>query len=250
MASESPSSAPAHPAPEYFATTHWSVVLTAQRSDSTRAHTALSHLCQTYWYPLYAYVRRQGQSAHDAQDLTQEFFARLLAKNYLAVADRERGRFRSFLLASLKHFLANEWKRARAAKRGGGHELISLNDEEAESRYALEPADNTTAEKIFERRWATTLLDQAIAKLRDEYVHAEKADLYAQLKDCLTVESRSVPYSALAVRLKMSEGAIKVAVHRLRARYREVLREEIAQTVSSVEDVEEELQHLFAALGN
>ena len=243
------SSVPA-PGPEYFATTHWSVVLTAQRHDSTRAHTALSSLCRTYWYPLYAFVRRQGHNAHDAQDLTQEFFARLLSKNYLATVAPERGKFRSFLLASLKHFLANEWKRSRAAKRGGGQEIISLNDDEAESRYALEPADDTTAEKIFERRWATTLLDQVVHRLRDEYARAEKLQLYDALKNCLTVESRSVPYAQLGAQLNMSEGAIKVAVHRLRQRYREILREEIAQTVSSAEEVEEELRHLFAALGN
>lgn len=225
-------------------------MLTAQRHDSTRAHAALSSLCRTYWYPLYAFVRRQGHSAHDAQDLTQEFFAKLLAKNYLAAVAPERGKFRSFLLASLKHFLANEWKRTQAAKRGGGQQLISLDDHEAESRYALEPADNTTAEKIFERRWATTLLDQVVNRLRDEYARAEKLALYDALKGCLTVESRSAPYAELGVKLNMSEGAIKVAVHRLRQRYREVLREEIAQTVSSPEEVEDELRHLFAALGN
>ena len=250
MASETPTERAALPGPEYFATTHWSVVLTAQRHDSTRAHAALSNLCQTYWYPLYAFVRRQGHGAHDAQDLTQEFFARLLEKNYLAVADRERGKFRSFLLASLKHFLANEWNRAQAAKRGGGQVIASLNETDAEGRYALEPADTVTAEKIFERRWATTLLDQVVSRLRDEYGRAEKATLYGHLKQCLTVESRAVPYAELAARLEMSEGAVKVAVHRLRARYRELLREEIAQTVSSSGEVEEELRHLFAALGN
>lgn len=250
MASEPPSEKVSFPTPEYFATTHWSVVLTAQRSDSTHAHAALSSLCQTYWYPLYAFVRRQGYGAHDAQDLTQEFFARLLAKNYLAVVTREKGKFRSFLLAALKHFLANEWNRAQAAKRGGGREVISLNDTEAESRYRLEPADNTTAEKIFERRWATTLLDQVLNRLRGEYARAEKADLYEHLKGCLTVESQSAPYAELATRLNTSEGAIKVAVHRLRARYRELLRTEIAQTVSSEAEVEDELRYLFAALGS
>jgi RNA polymerase sigma-70 factor (ECF subfamily) len=249
MASEPSIERAGLPGPEYFATTHWSVVLTAQRNDSTRAHAALSHLCRAYWYPLYAFVRRQGYSAHDAQDLTQEFFTRLLAKNYLAVVARERGKFRSFLLGSLKHFLANEWNRAQAAKRGGGREIISLDETDAEGRYALEPADDSTAEKIFERRWATTLLDQVVARLRDEYVRAEKTELYETLKNCLTVESRTVPYAELAARLSTTEGAIKVAVHRLRARYREALRDEIAQTVSSAEEVEEELRHLFAGLG-
>ena len=250
MASEIPTERPALPSPEYFATTHWSVVLTAQRSDSTRAHAALSQLCQTYWYPLYAFVRRQGHGAHDAQDLTQEFFARLLEKNYLAVVARERGKLRSFLLAALQHFLANEWHRARAARRGGGQVIASLNETDPEGRYVREPADETTAEKIFERRWATTLLEQVVRRLRAEFGRAEKAELYDALKNCLTIERRAVPYAELAARLQMSEGAIKVAVHRLRARYREVLRDEIAQTVSSPEEVEEELRHLFAALGN
>jgi RNA polymerase sigma-70 factor (ECF subfamily) len=249
MASESPNEPTVLP-PEYFATTHWTVVLAAQRSDSTRAHAALSSLCQAYWYPLYAFVRRQGHGPHDAQDLTQEFFSRLLSKNYLAVVARERGRFRSFLLGALKHFLANEWNRAQAAKRGGGQALISLNEVDAEGRYQLEPADTVTADKIFERRWATTLLDQVLNRLRDEYARAEKAALYERLKGCLTVESRAAPYAELATQLNMSEGAIKVAVHRLRHRYREVLREEIAQTVSTPTEVEEELRHLFAALAN
>jgi RNA polymerase sigma factor (sigma-70 family) len=250
MASESPTEGVALPGPEYFATTHWSVVLTAQRSDSTRAQAALSNLCRAYWYPLYVFVRRQGHSPHDAQDLTQEFFARLLAKNYLAEVVRERGKFRSFLLTALKHFLANEWDRACAAKRGGGQTTISLNETDAEGRYQLEPPDTLTAEKIFDRRWATTLLDQVVARLRDEYAQAEKLELYEALKGCLTIESRAAPYAQLAVQLNMSEGAVKVAAHRLRQRYRVVLREEIAQTVSSQAEVEEELRHLFAALGN
>ena len=250
MASKSPTERADLPGPEYFATTHWSVVLTAQRSDSTRAHAALSSLCRAYWYPLYAFVRRQGHSPHDSQDLTQEFFARLLAKNSLAVVARERGRFRTFLLTALKHFLTNEWDRAQAAKRGRGQTIISLNETDAEGRYQLEPPDTATPEKIFERRWATTLLDQVVARLRDEYARAEKLELYEALKGCLTVESRAAPYAELGAQLKMSEGAVKVAAHRLRQRYRVVLREEIAHTVSSPEEVEEELRHLFAALGN
>ena len=250
MASESPTEGVALPGPEYFATTHWSVVLTAQRSDSTRAHAALSNLCRTYWYPLYVFVRRQGHNPHDAQDLTQEFFARLLAKNYLAEVARGRGKFRSFLLAALKHFLANEWDRACAAKRGGGQNTISLNETDAEGRYQLEPPDTATAEKIFDRRWATTLLDQVLARLRDEYAHAEKLELYECLKGCLTVENRAAPYAQLAAQLNMSEGAVKVAAHRLRQRYRAVLREQIAQTVSSPAEIEDELRHLFVALGN
>lgn len=233
---------------DYFATTHWSIVLAAQRSDPSRAYAALSKLCQTYWYPLYAFVRRQGHSPEDAQDLTQDFFARLLAKNYLAEVAREKGKFRSFLLAAMKHFLANEWDRARAAKRGGGQVLISLNDTEAENRYRLEPADPMSADKIFERRWAMTLLEQVLSRLRHEHVRAGKVELYEQLKACLSGARDSAPYAELAVRLKLTEGAIKVAVHRLRQRYRELLRDEIAQTVSAPAEVEEELRHLFSVL--
>jgi RNA polymerase sigma factor (sigma-70 family) len=234
---------------ESFLTTRWSVVLDAQRqSDSTRVTDALSHLCRIYWYPLYAFVRRNGHSPHDAQDLTQEFFRRLLGKDYLAAADPARGRFRSFLLSALKHFLANEWDRSHAQKRGGGNALISLDDVEAEARYALEPVDNCSPDKLFERRWATILLDQVLARLRRDYAAAGKAELYDVLKECLTFESATALYTELAARLNMSEGAVKVAVHRLRARYRELLREEIAQTVSSPAEVEEEIRQLFTAL--
>lgn len=231
---------------EYFLTTHWSVVLNAQGDDSSCARDALAHLCHAYWYPLYAFVRRQGHPADDAQDLTQEFFSRLLAKNYLAAADPGRGKFRSFLLSSLKHFLANEWDRAHAQKRGAGHQLISLDDTQAEAQYALEPADNTSPDKLFERRWATTLLDQVLSRLRAEYEGTERGKLYAAIKGCLTQEA--APYAELAASLAMSEGAVKVAAHRLRARYRELLREEIAQTVSSAGEVEDEIRHLFTAL--
>lgn len=234
---------------DYFATTHWSVVLTAQRSDSTHARDALASLCQTYWYPLYAFVRRQGHGPHDAQDLTQEFFARLLAKNYLADVTREKGKFRSFLLAALKHFLANERDRAQAAKRGGGHVFLSLNDTDAETRYLLEPADQMTADKIFERRWALTLLEQVLKRLRDEQARAGKEALYEHLKGCLTADQATAPYAELAATLHMTEGAVKVVVHRLRHRYRELLREEIAQTVAGPAEVEDEIRHLFAALG-
>jgi len=238
-----------NPGPDYFATTHWSVVLTAQRTDTTRAQAALARLCQTYWYPLYAFVRRLGHNPHDAQDLTQEFFARLLAKNYLAGVAPEKGNFRSFLLASLKHFLANEWDRAHAAKRGGGQTIISLDDTDAENRYRLEPVDNMTADKLFDRRWVMTLLEQVMARLRSEYAQNEDADLYERLKDCLGGSRASAPYARLAADLRMTEGAVKVAVHRLRARYRELLREEIAQTVTTQGEVDEEIRHLFSLLG-
>ncbi len=231
-----------------FVTTHWSVVLTAGGSDSTRAQDALARLCQTYWYPLYAYVRRRGSSPHDAEDLTQEFFARLLRANYLGNAQREKGRFRWFLLSALKHFLANEWDRARAKKRGGGKAAISLNAEAAESRYTLEPADTLTAERIYERRWALTLLDQVLRTLEREHELTGKRELFDELRFCLTGERSKLPYAELAARLGMSEAAVKVAVHRLRRRYRELLRAEIANTVSSPEEVEDEIRHLFDVL--
>ena len=196
-----------------FATTRWTVVLKAGRSDTTQARAALSRLCQTYWYPLYAYVRRQGHRPHDAQDLTQEFFARLLEKNYLGAVDRSKGKFRSFLLSSLKHFLANEWDKAKALKRGGGQTFISINDPSAETRYCLEPADTLSADKIFERRWALTLLEQVLARLREEHVATGKAALFDLLKECLTGDRSSLPYVELGNKVGMSEGAVKVAAH-------------------------------------
>ena len=250
MSPGDPAGAGFRPGADYFATTHWSVVLSAQRHDSTRAQAALSVLCQAYWYPLYAFVRRQGHGPEDAQDLTQEFFARLLARNYLADVQREKGRFRSFLLAALKHFLANEWDRARAAKRGGGQLLVSLDDSEAENRYRLEPADAMSADKIFERRWALTLLEQVLRRLRDDYAAGGKVVMFEELKPSLVGSSQSAPYAELAGRLKMSEGAVKVAVHRLRQRYRELLREEIAQTVAVPGEVEDEIRHIITILSS
>lgn len=233
-----------------FAETHWSIVLSARRGgDSTRGADALARLCETYWYPLYAFVRRQGHSPHDAQDLTQAFFARLLEKNWLAGVDPAKGRFRSFLLASLKHFLANEWDKSRALKRGGGaHQFVALDAATAESRYALEPVDNTTADRLYERRWALTLLDSTLARLRDEMTADGKARLFEELKFSLTGTGGDQSYAELAARLGLSEGAIKVAVHRLRQRYREVLRAQIAETVAAPDEVEAELRQIFTAL--
>lgn len=232
-----------------FTQTHWSVVVAAAgRADTTLAHAALEKLCLAYWPPIYAFVRRQGHSPHDAQDLTQEFFARLLEKNYLAGVDRSKGRFRSFLLASLKHFLANEWDKARAQKRGGGQVLIPIDASDVETSCGFEPADSSTAEKIFDRRWALTLLDQVLKKLRQEFTRGGKEKLFEQLKPTLTEASRAVKYAEMAGRLGMSEGAIKVAVHRLRHRYRELLHAEIAETVAGPEEVQDELRNLFAAL--
>jgi RNA polymerase sigma-70 factor (ECF subfamily) len=229
-------------------TTHWSVVLSARKKDSPESAAALETLCRTYWYPLYAYVRRQGHSPPDSQDLTQEFFARLLQKDYLKAAAREKGRFRTFLIVALKRFLANEWDRVRAQKRGGGQPLLSLDTELAEQRYRIEPAESTPAERIYERRWALTLLDHTMQRLREEFVAAAKADEFDRLKSCLTAERGEISYAAIAAALAVSEGAARVAVHRLRKRFREVFREEIAHTVSSAEEIEDEVRYLMSVL--
>jgi RNA polymerase sigma factor (sigma-70 family) len=230
----------------HFEPTRWSIVVAAAGGKATNAHRALEHLCKAYWYPLYAYVRREGHDAASAEDLTQEFFGRLLEKNWLEAVDREKGKFRSFLLAAMRHFLSNERDRARRLKRGGAHGLVSLDLASAEQRYAAEPADPMTAERIFERRWALTLLEQVLARLRWEFVTAGKEEIFEQLKPALTGEK--VPYTEIATRLGQSEGAVRVAVHRLRMRYRDLVRAEIAETVATEAEVYAEVQHLFAAL--
>jgi RNA polymerase sigma-70 factor (ECF subfamily) len=234
--------------PQWFLTTHWSVVLAAGGGDSTRAHAALEKLCRNYWYPLYAFVRRLGHTAHDAEDLVQSFFAVCLEKNYLGTADRAKGRFRSFLLLALKRFLANEWDKQRALKRGGAQTPISLDSLTAEQRYALEPAEQLSADKLFDRRWALTLLDQVVTRLRNEQAMAGKLEQFEQLKGCITAAGRGTSCAELASRLGTSEGAVKVSVHRLRQRYRELLEEEIANTVATRDEVEEERRHLLTAL--
>lgn len=231
-----------------FATTHWSVVVEAGQKDSPKASEAMAQLCHTYWYPLYAYVRRKGHPAPDAQDLTQEFFARLLARNYLGGADRRKGRFRSFLLGAFEHFLAKEWRRAHAEKRGGGCAAWSLDETDAENRYLLEPAHELTPAKIFDRRWATTLLEQAMARLGEECRADKKGALFAKVKELLSGNSCDASYAELARSLDMTEGALKVAVHRLRRRYGELARAEIAQTVASPEEVDQELHYLLEVL--
>jgi RNA polymerase sigma-70 factor (ECF subfamily) len=231
-----------------FVTTHWSQVLAAGRSDSTRAQDALASLCSTYWYPLYAYVRRRGYDPHDAQDLTQEFFARLLQQNWLAQANRARGRFRTFLLSSLSHFLSNEWHRARAKKRGGGLQTVPIQLDTAETRYGAEPADRLTPEQCYERRWALALLDRVLDRLRAECASEGKTELYTALSPCLLGDRSSQPYEQIAEKLGLSLGAIKVAVHRLRQRYRQLLREEIANTVGTPSEVDEEMRYLLAVL--
>ena len=232
-----------------FVTTHWSVVLTAGRSDTTRAQAALEQLCRNYWQPLYAYVRRAKHSREEAKDLTQAFFARLLAQNTVARADPARGRFRSFLLASLKHFLANEWDKARAQKRGGGAQLMTLEFDTAETRCVQPAAPGDSPDRAFDRQWALALLDLVLGRLRREYRDAGREEMFLGLKDTLGGGRAEIPYRELGAKLGMSEGAVKVAAHRLRARYRELLREEIANTVAGPEEVEEELRELFAALG-
>jgi RNA polymerase sigma factor (sigma-70 family) len=231
-----------------FATTHWSVVMTAGRPDTTKAGVALEKLCGTYWYPLYAYVRRRGQSAADAQDLTQAFFARLLERNWVGDAQRARGRFRTFLLTAMSRFLADEWDKVRAQKRGGGVPAVPLQLNTAETRYGLEPADERTPEQSFERRWALTLLDTVLQRLQQEYEQTGRGDVFTRLSSSLVGARDYQPYAELARQLQMNEGAVKVAVHRLRKRYRELLRSEIAQTLAATENIDEELRHLFSVL--
>lgn len=231
-----------------FCTTQWSVVLAAGRSDAAEARVALETLCGAYWYPLYAYVRRQGSSPEDAQDLTQAFFAQLLEKRYLTAADPGKGRFRSFLIASLKHFLANARDRARAQKRGGGAFSISIDLPAAEARYGGQLADVDSPERIFERQWALSLLDQVMGRLRAELTAGVNAQRFDALKPTLTAEHDSLSHAEIGRRLGMSEGAVKVAVHRLRKRYRELLREEIMRTVSEAGEIEEEMRHLLQVL--
>ena len=231
-----------------FAATHWSVVLAARGGDSTHARAALEALCQTYWYPLYAFTRRLGQSPHDAEDSVQGFFAICLEKNYLAAAEQAKGRFRSFLLLALKRFLAKERDKSRARKRGGGQRPIALDGLTAEQRYALEPAEPLSADKLFERRWALTLLEKVLSRLRAELAVAGRLEAFEQLKEFLLAGGRGTPYKELAARLGTSEGAVKVGVHRLRQRYRELLEEEIANTVASPEEVGEERRYLLAVL--
>lgn len=239
---------PASSQPQWFLTTHWSVVLAAGRDDSIQGRIALERLCENYWYPLYAFVRRLGHSPHDAEDLVQSFFSTCIEKNYFGAVEQGRGRFRTFLLVALKRFLANEWDKAHAQKRGGTHIVISLDSFTAEQRYALEPVDSLSADKLYDRRWALTLLDRVVARLQDEQADAGKLEQFEQLKECITAGGRGTAYNDLAARLGTTEGAIKVAVHRLRARYRELLETEIANTVASAEEIDEERRHLLRAL--
>ncbi|MBI4328011.1 MAG: sigma-70 family RNA polymerase sigma factor [Chloroflexi bacterium] len=228
-----------------FTTTHWSVVLAARRGDSPQAAEALETLCRAYWYPLYAFVRRQGQTPEDAQDLTQSFFAHLLRKDFLSRVGPEKGRFRSFLLACLKHFLADEWEKARTAKRGGAGPEFLLDLGRAEERYQLEARVEANAESLYERRWALDLLDRVLDRLRREAVASDKIAVFDQLQGCLLGERPNETYAQLGAKLGLSETAVKVTVYRLRQRYRELLREEIAETVARPEEVDGEMRFLF-----
>lgn len=233
-----------------FPATHWSAVLAARGQDSSAAHAALSDLCQAYWFPLYAYIRRRGHGHDAAEDLTQAFFARLLAKNYLGDLTPGMGRFRSFLLATVKHFLANEWDASQVQKRGGGKEILSLDALDADERYRFEPQDSVTPETLFERRWAMTVLENVLTRLRQEFVASERAELFDQLKVFLSADQAGGSYAEVAARTGLKEGTVKVAVYRLRRRYGELFRAEIANTVNDPSEVEDEVRHLIAALSN
>jgi RNA polymerase sigma-70 factor (ECF subfamily) len=230
-----------------FPATRWSLILAARDAAAPGARKALAELCQTYWYPLYAFVRRQGHAHEAAQDLTQEFLTRLLEKDGFASVDPERGRFRSFLLAACKHFLANEYDRATAQRRGGGRPVLPFDFSDAEGRYGREPAHGLTPERLFDRRWALALLDAVLVRLRREYETAGKGELFERLQGQLTGEGGR-PYAEEAAALGMREGAVKVAAHRLRLRYRELLRDEIGQTLADPAEVDDEIRALFAAL--
>ena len=234
------------PGPSQFPATRWSLVVAAGDPHRKEARSALVSLCESYWYPLYAYLRRRGYSSDQAQDLTQEFFVRVIEGRYLDRAEPEKGRFRAFLLTSLKFFVADEEDRRRAHKRGGGM-VVPLEFSSGEERYQREPGHDETPERIYERRWALSVLDRVVEKLRNEFVQHGRPDHFERLKVFLLGQS-DAPYGALAQELNTSEGALKVAIHRLRKRYRELFRQEIADTVADPAAVESELRHLAAAL--
>ncbi|MEI6193375.1 MAG: sigma-70 family RNA polymerase sigma factor [Verrucomicrobiota bacterium] len=233
-------------APRSFPNTRWSVVLAARQSSPESA-AALEALCRAYWYPLYAYVRRCGQSPQDAQDLTQEFFCRLLKKRWFEAADREKGKLRTFLIVALKHFITKEWRRASAQRRGGGTAPAPFDTAFAESRFATD-SHALAPDETFDRQWALTLLDLTVNRLRDEFATAGKPGDFEALKNCLLAERGAIDYAAVGSQLGVNEGAARVAVHRLRKRFREIYRAEISQTLAAGEDLDAELRHLAAAL--
>ena len=232
---------------DVFATTHWTVVLAAGKRSTPQADVALEQLCRTYWFPLYAYVRRRGHTKEDAEDLVQAFFARFLAKNYLAGLSAERGRFRAFLLASLKHFLINDWKKSQRQKRGGGEAALSLDWQTADTKFQVAATNEPSPDKAFDREWALALLAKVIERLQKECEADGKAKLFGQLKTFLTADKDGTAQSEAAKVLGMEEGAVRVAIHRLRKRYRQLLRAEIARTLADAADVDEEMRALFGA---
>ena len=246
MTSEHSSQATSAPG-DIFVTTRWTVVLTAGQRHTSQSDHALEELCRTYWFPLYAYVRRRGHAKADAEDLVQAFFARFLAKNYLEGLSAERGRFRAFLLASLKNFLTNEWKKSQRLKRGGGDTVLSLDWETADTKFQVASTSEPSPDKAFDREWAVALLAHVIDRLRDECAGEGKAKQFEQLKVFLTAGKGTVPHAAVAQALGVDEGAVRVAAHRLRKRYRELLRDEIAHTLADPAQVDEEMRALFGA---
>lgn len=246
---ESEGAASAAPEP-LFLTTHWSMVLAAKDKSSPACSEALESLCRAYWYPLYAFVRGSGYSPHDAQDLTQGFFERLLAKDYLRVVQQDKGRFRTFLKMAMKRFLVNEWERGKAEKRGGGQAALSFDTTAAEERFQTQSLHTLPPDQIYDRQWAFTLLGETTARLEREYTAADKVSELRELKPYLTEERGQIPYDRIATALHISEGTARVAVHRLRKRFRELFREVILETVSEPGEVEEEMHHVIAALSH
>ena len=234
-------------APRDFPNTRWSVVLAARQRPSPESAAALEAICRSYWYPLYAYIRRYGHSPHDAQDLTQEFFCRLLEKRWLDAADRDKGKLRTFLIVALKKFMSKEWRRASGQRRGGGHAHVQFDTVFAESRYAAD-SRSLAPDEIFDQQWALTLLDLTTNRLRAEFATADKPDDFDVLKSCLTAQRGTIDYAAVANRLGVAEGAARVTVHRLRKRFRKIYREELSQTLADDADLDAEMRHLAAAL--
>jgi RNA polymerase sigma factor (sigma-70 family) len=232
----------------HFMTTQWSVVLRAANAHDAQSAYAMEQLCRNYWYPLYVYVRRQCCSSHDARDLTQEFFARIMEKSILDFADPKRGRFRTFILCSLKNFLTNEWNKSQAQKRGNGVAILSIDEQDTELRFTNEPVDNLTPEDVYAKRWASTLLEIAMEHLRRKYLEDEKVEVFQTFGGCILENSSEEGYATLGAKLGMSEGAARTAVHRLRKDFRRILRAEVASTVESSSDIDDELRYLITVL--